>query len=296
MKAAILRGFLRLMSWLPLPLNHAFGSLIGLVFASWPNRLQRIADRNLSACLPQLSRLQRRRLLRKSMAEAGKTVTEMGLLWHAGINKIESLVRDTDGMDLIVRAHEQGKGAILLTPHLGAWELSVLMLARRHPITCLYRPSRLEGLQELMETARRRTGAKLVPTSATGVKALYRALEQHEDVGILPDQDPGKGGMFVPFFGIETNSMTLASRLAQKTGAPVFIGYVERLARGKGYLMHAYPVPETVYDEDLRVSMTTINQAIEDCIRQNPEQYQWTYKRFKARPGDDREKNFYQNN
>ena len=288
MRAWLVRGFLRLMGVLPLPANHAIGSLLGSLVAWLPSRARRIGRINIARCLPQLDAAAQRRLLRRSLREAGKTLTEMGIMWFASPRRIQRLVRETRGMALIEAAHASGKGVLFLTPHFGAWEISSLYHATAHPITCLYRPPRLRALEATLCRARSRTGARLVPTTAAGVRALYRALEDGEDAGLLPDQDPGRGGVFAPFFGIPANTMVLVPRLLQRTGATALLAWAERLPWGRGYRLHVEPLPAAVHDPDPVAAATAMNAAIEDLVRRRPEQYQWSYKRFRVRPPGER--------
>lgn len=103
--------------------------------------------------------------------------------------------------------------------------------------------------------------------------------------GILPDQNPGNGGVFAPFFGIEANTMTLVHKLAEKTGAGIVIAYADRLPRGQGFITRIHPVDEQgILNREPVAAATALNQAVEMCVREQPTQYQWTYKRFKKRP------------
>jgi len=118
-----------------------------------------------------------------------------------------------------------------------------------------------------------------------GVKSLYKALACNELIGILPDQDPGKnGGIFAPFFNIQTNTMLLLSRLATKNCTPIIFCYAERMPRGKGFHLHFIPANKKISDKNSQIAATGLNADIEKCIRQLPQQYQWSYKRFRNRP------------
>jgi KDO2-lipid IV(A) lauroyltransferase len=102
---------------------------------------------------------------------------------------------------------------------------------------------------------------------------------------MLPDQDPGQGGgVFAPFFGISANSMVLLGRLARKTGAAVFFGYCERLPGTRGYRFHFLPAPAGIDDPDPQVAAAAMNRGVEACVRALPDQYQWSYRRFRNRP------------
>lgn len=285
MRAVFVKVLLRAFSLLPLPLAHALGAGLGWVAYLIPNGLRRVTGINLALCGPELEGARRRTLARRSLAETGKTLTEMGAMWFWSPRRILAKVRQVTGWEAVEAARAQGRGTILLTPHLGAWELTSLYLGRDHPITCLYRPPRMGPLHSLILRARERGGSRLVPTTPSGVKALYQALGQGADVGILPDQDPGRGaGVFAPFFGVPANTMTLVPRLVRSTGAAVVFVYAQRLPWGRGYVLHFSAAPAGMDDPDPATAAAAMNRGVERCIRACPEQYQWSYKRFKTRP------------
>jgi KDO2-lipid IV(A) lauroyltransferase len=284
-RAAVLAGLLRLFALLPLPAAHAIGAFLGWLFWLLPTEARRVTRINLALCLPELDPHQRARLARRSLMETGKTFTETGALWFWAPQRVLDLVREVRGLEHLEAAEGRGRGLIGLTPHLGAWELTSLYYAARQPITCLYRPPRLAELQDLVRRARERMGPRLVPTTPSGIKALYRALARHQAVGILPDQDPGRhGGVFAPFFGRPAGTMVLIPRLAHKTGAPAVFVFAERLPRGRGYRLVFHPAPAELAAEDPAVGAAALNRGVETCVRALPEQYQWSYKRFKSRP------------
>lgn len=284
MRYYLARLLLSFFALLPLPLNHALGHAIGWMFYVLPNRTRRNTYINLSLCLPELDERQRHRIAKASLIEMGKSATEMGPLWRWRPARILGKVVGIENEHIFNDALARQKGTIIMTPHLGAWEITGLYISATQTVTSLYRPPRLQSIEEMIKTARERTGATLVPTNTRGVKSLFAALSRHEIVGILPDQDPGEdGGIFVPFFGHEANTMKLIPRLAQKTGAAVILVSARRLARGKGYVIRYNAVGENIYSKDIAESATAMNRAIEQTVRENPEQYQWGYKRFRTR-------------
>lgn len=285
MRTFLIHCLLRFFAALPLPVTHALGTIIGWGLILVPNDLRRISRINIPLCLPDLTPAQHSHLLHDSLIEAGKTMSEAGALWLWPAQKVLGLVRETSGEEYVRAALKAGKGLILATPHLGAWEMMGLYGSARYPTTSLYRPPRLAEMAELIRHGRERTGAKLVPVDASGVRALYQSLERGEVAGMLPDQDPGAGnGMFAPLFGIQANTMTLLSRLAIRTGAAVIFCYAERLPFGRGYHVHYIPAPPDVNAGPLERSVAGINEMVERLVRQQPEQYQWGYKRYRTRP------------
>ena len=132
---------------------------------------------------------------------------------------------------------------------------------------------------------RTRFGARLAPATPGGLRTLVRDLSDGGIVGIMPDQDPRRGaGVFVPFFGVLANTTTLISRLAGLSGARVVLAFAERLPAGAGFCLHFREASPAVYDADMLTSAAALNLDIERLVRDCPEQYLWSYKRFRVRP------------
>ena len=186
-----------------------------------------------------------------------------------------------------VQAYASGQGVLVLTPHLGCFEVTAQALAERFgaqhgPLTVLYRPARHAALAEVMENARNRPGLQAVPTTLVGVRQMIKALRSAHAVGLLPDQVPPDGmGQWAPFFGKPAYTMTLAARLAAQTGARVVLIWGERLPWGRGYRLHTDSLGHEL-SADLDVAVVQINQAMERLVRQCPGQYLWGYACYKA--------------
>lgn len=290
MRACLIRSLLRVLAALPLPLAHAIGSVVGWGLILAPNDLRRISRINIPLCLPELTRAEQRALLRRSLIESGKTMCEAGALWLRPRARVLSSVRAVSGEEHVRAALAKGHGLILATPHLGAWEMMGLYSSAHYPLTSLYRPPRMREMDALVRRGRERLGARLVPVDAGGVRALYQTLARGEVIGMLPDQEPSaRNGVFAPLFGVEANSMALLARLAIKTGAPVIFCYAERLARGRGYHLHFVPAPSAIQRPPIEHAVRVMNEMVEMLVRRCPAQYQWGYKRFRARPaGEER--------
>ncbi|MDH5649209.1 MAG: lysophospholipid acyltransferase family protein [Gammaproteobacteria bacterium] len=276
---------LKVFAHLPLAVVQAIGGFLGMLSGVFPNRRLQTTKVNIALCFPELPHETQKKLVRRSLIESGKGALESSTLWLKESHYTLGLVKKTSGEEYLESAHKLGRGVILALPHLGMWEIIGLYCSSRYPMTSLFRPPPLAAMDDVMRAGRQRLGARLVPTDKSGVRALYTALEKGELVAILPDQEPGAGsGLFAPFFGIQANTMVLLSRLAIKTGAAVLFVYAERLPGGKGYHIHFSPASEHIHDPDLNTSVRYLNQGIEDCVRALPEQYLWSYKRFRNRP------------
>ena len=186
-----------------------------------------------------------------------------------------------------------GRGLVLLTPHMGSFEICAQAYAERfgalQPITVLYRPARQPWLRELEETARARPALATAPASLAGVRQMMRALRKGESLGLLPDQVPPEGmGVWAPFFGQPAYTMTLAARLVLQTGATWLLIWSERLPQGGGYVVHVQAPAEVLpargeQDEEtwMRAAAAVVNRSMEGLIRQKPAQYLWGYNRYK---------------
>ncbi len=219
--------------------------------------------------------------VRAAVAHAGRMVAELPRLWLGAPVPIA-----WEGAELIDAAHAAGRGIVFLTPHLGSFEMAAQAYAQRYApqgktVTVLYRPARKAWLQALVAQSRQRPGLAAAPATLTGIRTLVKALRAGQALGILPDQVPPLGlGVWAPFFGKPAYTMTLHARLALQTGATVLLVWGERLPQGRGYRLHIRPFEGSLKPE-LEQAATQINQAMEQLVRECPEQYLWAYARYK---------------
>lgn len=274
-----------LLAWLSrrsLRFLHALGSALGWAGYALSGRYRRRLRDN--AALAGLSVSQRRR----AVGEAGKLVAELPRLWLRPHDRPMADPVRWEGLEHLQRWLAHPQGLVLLTPHMGSFEVSAQAYAERfgaqRPITVLYRPAHKPWLRELEETARARPHLHTAPATLAGVRQMLRALKRGETVGLLPDQVPPEGmGEWVPFFGVPAYTMTLAARLARQTGACLGVLWTERLPNGAGYVVRAMelPVPLPAQGDDA-ADAAAINASMEAVIRQQPGQYLWGYHRYKG--------------
>ena len=275
---------LALVRWLstwPLWLLHALGGWLGwLVYALSPGYRRRVRDNARIAGISQADR-------RAAVAEAGRLVAELPRLWLRPQGQPLADAVRWDGAEFVERAIDEGRGLVLLTPHLGCFELAAQSYAERfgprQPVTVLYRPARQRWLRELEAVARARPGLATAPANLAGVRQMLRALKRGETVGLLPDQVPPEGqGVWVPFFGQPAYTMTLAAKLVQQTGAQIGLLWTERLSRGKGYVVRVQALPVPLPASGDEASARVVNQAMEWAVTHCPRQYLWGYNRYKT--------------
>jgi Kdo2-lipid IVA lauroyltransferase/acyltransferase len=269
---------LRLVARLPLPLLHLFGAVLGWVVYLLSPRSRSMVRRNLEAAGFGTARMRA-----SVISETGKGLLEIPAVWLRPDGAVD-LVVEVSGWEHVETAAGARKGLILLTPHLGCWEMTGQYLSSRMPITVMYSPPNMKSLEPLMREGRNRGSAmNSVPADVRGVRAMLKALRRGEAIGILPDQVPGVGdGEWAEFFGRPAYTMTLVGRLAEKTGAPVLLCYSRRLARGRGYRFEIEPLLAPRPPES---PVRALNRSLESLIRRCPEQYLWSYNRYKVPAG-----------
>lgn len=247
-------------------------------------RLRKIGKCNLEICFPDMPAAERMQLTRKSLYEVSLSILHVGRTWIWRLERMEQQISRVVGEEHLRAVTTDDRGIVVLLPHMGNWELVNIFLTKRYQITSLYRQPKTTVFSDVVLNARERTGARLVPANASGVRAMLTTLKAGNMVTMLPDQvPPRKFGTFAPFFGEPTLTMTLATNLIHRTRAKALCAFCRRLPDGK-YELVFQPVEEAIYDADSETALAAMNRAIERCIMDCPEQYQWEYKRFKFLP------------
>lgn len=278
---------LRLYAKTPLGAAQRLGSFIGWIAWRFRLRERHTAEVNISLCFPEMAPLQQQQLVKQTLVENGKLMAELPITWLRPFSEFESGVDVREFRRHLAEKYQQGKGLIVAVPHMGNWELGLHAVVSVGPTTVLYRPPRQEWLEEIMTQGRSANGAHLVSVTASGIKQLVAALKRKEIIIILPDQVPKQlqnaGGLYSPFFGHPAMTMTLLSKLAAKTGAPVVLAFVRRLPDGRRFLGRILDADPAVNDRDLDVSVGALNKTIETAVLEVPAQYQWVYRRFQGK-------------
>lgn len=284
MKTALLHWMARQPLWF----LHACGAVLGWLAYTLSPHYRRLLRENANAA--GLSGPQRR----ASVAEAGRLYAELPRVWLRPPDEPLPDPVSWEGEAWMEAAMRSSAPLIILTPHLGCFEVIAQAYAERFgkckPMTALYRPARQAWLSQWQLTARTRPHLHSAPANLAGVRQLLRVLRQGQTVGLLPDQVPADGqGVWAPFFGRPAYTMTLAARLARQTGATVLALWCERLRQGAGYVIHVGPMAQPWSDSgppDDHLAAGAVNASMEALIRQCPSQYLWAYDRYKApRPG-----------
>jgi KDO2-lipid IV(A) lauroyltransferase len=262
----------RALAHCPLGLLLRVGALLGwLPWLASPRYRRRLHDNLAQAGYTGW------RAIARAVAGIGAGALELAWVWMRPVEQVLERIAAVEGEAAIERARAQGAGIIYLTPHLGCFELAGLYLGSRAPITVMYRAPRLGWLEPLLQAGRLRGQVRTCTADRAGVRVLMRALREGEAIGVLPDQVPqAGGGEWAPFFGRPAYTSTLVTRLAGLSGVQPILVVCERLTGGRYRLrFEALELPAG------QPGAAALNQAIEAAIRRCPDQYLWSYNRYK---------------
>lgn len=263
---------------LPLSFFQALGTGLGTLGSMLPGTYKRRAYANLRLAYPDATPAMDRAV----MIELLQMFLELPYLWaDRNAGKLDKIVQ-CDDWPLIDDAIAQGNGVILISPHIGAFEMLGPFYTHRHKATVIFKEPRMRWLKLFIKRIRLSPSLKLVPANQTGVKGLVKTLLKGETIGFLPDQVPAQGdGVYAPFFGKDAYTITLVQRMQAIRHSPIFTVGLERLPKGNGYYFHIVPMAEML-SESPELAAAQMNTALEQMVRMMPMQYLWGYNRYKT--------------
>lgn len=235
----------------------------------------------------ELSPATRDRLARSTFRHLGITAVECCRLFFGRAPGLLDRVRFR-GLEHLDQARAGGRGVLCLSGHLGNWELGAAAVASQLgiPVNVVARPLDDPFLEALLGRGRARAGVRLI-SKRMAVRGVQAVLAEGSNVAIMLDQNAGRRGVFVPFFGRAASTSRSLAVLALRTGAPVLPVFIHRLPDGGHEVAFEPPVqiPRTGQRErDVEVSTARFNEAIERQVRAHPEQWFWVHRRWKTRP------------
>jgi len=276
-------GLVRALLVLPFAAQMAAGRGLGRLAHVFARRDRRIADVNLRLCFPEMEAGQRRDLIRRHFESLGCALIETALVWWAEDDELLPLMR-IEGEENLAAALAEGRGAILLSAHFTTLEMGARAMTMSTPTAIMYQEPKNALVGELSRRARAHRAKRAIASDS--VRELLQSLKQNLAAWYAPDQRADRNGAIVPFFGIPATTNVATSRLARISGAPVLPYFPERLPGGAGYVMRIGKRLEDFPSDDPLVDAARFHSLIEAHVRRCPDQYLWTYKRFK-RPGPD---------
>ena len=277
----LLHVLLRVLALLPLRFMRLAGIGLGRMLWLLQTAPRRTTEMNLALCFPGQPDAKRRALARDSLAHLGMGLAELPAVWTWPKARLMAKVQSEEGLSLLQEADAGKRGTLLLAPHLGNWEFLAIYIPGQITRTAafIYKAPRGWGDEEL-HRIRGRGGAQPVHADRRGLALLLQLLRAGKTALILPDQEPEpEAGTEVPFFGVPALTANLSVKLAQRTGARVLCCFI--LRSPGGFMPVIRKADPDIYAENMTTAVAALNRSMENCVRQAPEQYLWSYKRFK---------------
>jgi Kdo2-lipid IVA lauroyltransferase/acyltransferase len=194
---------------------------------------------------------------------------------------------DLEGLEHMQAAQARGKGIVYLTAHVGNWEsMGAVIRHYDHALTVISGDQKNLFVDRLIKRIRAKIGMQQIPIGSS-LKAVLRVLRANGRVALVADQDAGRDGLFIPFFGRLASTSVGPARFAVRTGASVVIGLDRRTTRGR-HVGRLYPPivsrPEAPAEEEERRILAEYTRVLEEYVRAAPEEWFWMHRRWKTRP------------
>jgi KDO2-lipid IV(A) lauroyltransferase len=273
-------------SWFPYQFQLMLGRLLGRLLYKIGSSRKTVAKKNLELCFPEMSEQECTRILKKNFENTGIALFETGMGWWWPDWRIRRKI-NVVGLEHLEKAHQEGKGVLLLTMHYLSVEVNCRGIGMGHPMVVFYRPHNNQLMEFFQFRGRGRSNKYML--GKRDVKGLIKALRQKEVCVYLPDQDYGRNrSLFVPFFAVPDAATTTGTLLfARQKNVQNHIFIPTRNDDGSGYTLEIKPVMENFPTDDDEADVIRINQELEKAIMFKPEQYMWLHRRFKTRPNED---------
>jgi len=245
-------------------------------------RLRRTAMRNLEMAYPEKTVAERKAIADEVFQSIGRLLATLARFPQMTRENIHEWIR-YEGLEHYLDAKKTGRGVLVATAHFGNWEFSAFAHAlMTEPMHVMIRPLDNPALDRLVERRRELSGNHLI-AKWDGARAVLRALQQNQAVGILIDQNTSiEEGVFIQFFGKAACANTAFAKIAARTGAAVIPGFALWSEQERRYILRFYPPVEITGDpvQDTQ----RLHQFLETVIREQPGQWLWIHRRWKTRP------------
>jgi KDO2-lipid IV(A) lauroyltransferase len=285
---AVVRVLLTILEVLPRRIARPFAAYVAHILFLLSPKLLKTTELNLRLAFPDWTEIERTAVTRKMTRNLGWMAAEFARLPKYSKQNIEDVVI-LDGHENFLQGHQQGKGVLYLTGHIGAWELSSFAHALYgYPLHYMARPLDNRKLDQLVNRYRSLSGNRPIFKNESA-RTMLKVLRDAGTVGILADQNtmPGEG-VFVDFFGTSACTTTGLARVALHTGAAVVPGYVYWDDHIQKYRLRFEPPVELTrtenIDRDIFENTQKFTKVLEEIIRKHPDQWVWLHGRWNTRP------------
>ena len=275
-------GLLWLVTLLPYRVLLRLGRGLGALMYRLATSRRKIVELNLQLCFPQMSALERQRMVKENFASTGMTFFEMAISWWWPAARLRRL-GTVEGVEHLQQAEAEGQGVILMALHFTTLELGGALLAVQRGMYGMYRAHKNPVFDYVQRRGREQRLLGVVERD--DVRGMLKLLRAGGVVWYAPDQDYGaQRSVFVPLFGVPAATVTATSKFARMGRARVIPFTQQRLPNGQGYRVIVHPALADFPSDSEEADCLRINQWIEQAINVCPEQYLWAHRRFKTRP------------
>jgi len=272
----------RLVARLPAGARRKLAGGIGWLMEKLGAKRRRITSINLKLCFPDLQQGELNSLLKKNMSATASGLVETASCWYTSL-ETQQANSQVIGKEHLDAAIAKGKGVILLSFHMTSLEIGGCLLGKHYDFLAMYKPNKNPLFDKAMCDGRKRHLKGLLDRN--NVRGAIKALKKNEIVWYAADQNyGGKTSIFVPFFGIQTATITATTKLAKLTGAAVVPFTQRRLEESDSYQLTLYPAFDDFPGENDYQDALRINHFLEDYLKKYPVDYMWLHQRFRSRP------------
>jgi Kdo2-lipid IVA lauroyltransferase/acyltransferase len=293
LRALLLHALVFALGLLPLGLARRLGRGLGRLAHALAAKQRTLAHEHLRLAFPDRDEDFVRATALECFAGLGENVLELCVARRRP-SLAEGLVRmEPEDMAALDEALAEGKGCLVVSGHIGSWELAARALAGRgYEVVAVARRFHDPGLGALIEGFRARGGVVTLPRGAPGtVRRLLSQIRKGGAIFVLVDQDTRVPSVFVPFFGRTAKTPRGPAELALRTGGAVVAAFVHREGEGAGHRMRteriAPPPPSGDRAADALELTALMTRRLEHEIREHPADWVWFHERWRSRPEDE---------
>jgi KDO2-lipid IV(A) lauroyltransferase len=276
-------GVMWLLAHLPFSALRWCGRVFGKLTRHLPGERRHVAQRNIELCFPELDDAARENLLRAALEDIGMMLAEFALAWMCSDKALSRIPCAIEGLHHLEACRAQNRGVLLVGAHFSHLELCARLVSQRIRIAGMYR--RMDNPVFEWTVLRARLGYARAMFDKDDIRGTVKYLRNGGTLWYAPDQDMrSKDNAFVPFFGVTAATIKATHHLARMSQSLVIPFFHRRLPDNKGYALRLGAPLENLPSDDADADTARVNLAIEQMVREAPEQYLWVHKRFKTRP------------
>jgi KDO2-lipid IV(A) lauroyltransferase len=274
------------MAWISLPAALSIGAALGWVYGSVIRYHRRDAFDALRRAYPEKSGREIRTIVRRMYRNFGMNVAEILRLAGGAFEETEGRIT-VSGREIVDQALQRGKGVMILTAHMGNWDLlGMFTVKHKYPLTIISKDLKSKTINDMWMVLRERFGVNIIPAH-NSARGSLKVLKKNELLGFILDQNrPRDAGIFVDFFGRPACTSPGLAILSAQAQAPVVPVFINRTPDGN-HELRILPVIDPPPDrepETVRKATQIYTKIIEDQIRRYPDQWIWLHRRWKTKP------------